>query len=135
MSHIQRYYISEVLEYMCDLLMMVSDKVFSEHRPSATEQMSDFIVVSIPNTIDDQNAYQKGYLRIELYVRDKQSGIANTVRLQEMLNGLSELYPIVTNRFSITSPQLVLKGADTLGFTVWNIQSKLLINTTDSYQH
>ena len=52
-----------------------------------------------------------------------------------MLNELASKFPIVESRFSVTSPNVVLKGTDGLGFTLWNVQSKLLINTTDSYQN
>ena len=40
----------------------------------------------------------------------------------------------VTERFSAVRPLLVLKGDDGLGFTIWNIQAKLIVNTTDSYE-
>lgn len=134
MGHIHRYYISEVLETVCTAMSAISGHVFSEHRPMATnKQMEDFIVVSLPTTIDDQNAYQKTTLRIELAAKDKATGISDTVRLQEMLNQLAGMFPIVERRFSAISPRIVLKGSDGLGFTIWNVQAVLIINTTDSY--
>ena len=99
------------------------------------EQMNDFIVVSLPVAIEEQNAYQKTTLRIELAAKDKANGISDTEKLQSMLNELASKFPIVESRFSVTYPNVVLKGTDGLGFTLWNVQSKLLINTTDSYQN
>lgn len=97
--------------------------------------MNDFIVVSLPVSIEDQNSYQKTTLRIELAAKDKANGISDTLKLQSMLDALMAKFPIVERRFSVTSPNLVLKGADGLGFTLWNVQAKLLVNTTDSYKN
>jgi hypothetical protein len=136
MAHIQKYFIAEILQKVCEEMYSISEYVFSEHRPSAMgEQMNDFIVVSLPVAIEEQNAYQKTTLRIELAAKDKANGISDTEKLQSMLNELASKFPIVESRFSVTSPNVVLKGTDGLGFTLWNVQSKLLINTTDSYQN
>ena len=131
MSHVRKYYISEVLEEVCQRLGGISEHVFPEHRPAAAgKQMDDFIPVSI----EDQNAYQKTTLRIEIAVRNRSQGVAHTKKLQEMLDGVAGKFPIVTERFSAFQPLLVLKGDDGLGFTIWNIQAKLIVNTTDSYE-
>lgn len=135
MSHVTRYYIAEVLQEVCTQMKDVSRNVFSESRPSATQQqMDDFLVVSLPVSIEDRNAWQRTTLRIEIFVKNRVSGVAYTKKLQELLDMVVSKFPIVTRRFSATSPRLLLKGADGLGFTVWNIQTKLIINTTDSYK-
>lgn len=135
MSHVTRYYIKEVLEEVCQRLSNISGHVFPEHRPSATgEQMNDFIVVSLPVSIEDQNAWQKTTLRIEIAARNRIQGVAHTKKLQEMLDGVTGKFPIVTERFSAVRPLPVLKGDDGLGFTIWNIQARLIVNTTDSYE-
>lgn len=47
MAHVTRYYISEILENVCTDVTDVSNNVFPEHRPSATQkQMEDMVVVS-----------------------------------------------------------------------------------------
>ena len=131
-----KYYISEILEDTCDIIKRVSVHVYPEHRPTATpKQMKDLVVVSIPSSISDKHVCQKSIIRIELIARNLSTGVAYTKRLQEMLNTLVELFPIVRKRFSITSPYLALKGDDGLGFTVWNVQAKLIVNTTDSYKY
>lgn len=135
MAHIQRYYLSEILKDVCGRLNNITGAVFPDHRPAAkNEQMDELIVVSIPSMLEEQNAWQKGVIRIELMVRDRKNGYANIVRLDEILKAVSEKFPIVTPRFSATKPRLIIKGDDGLGFTIWNIQAKLVVNTTDNYQ-
>ncbi len=135
MAHIQKYYVSDILKEVCSMMGGITKNVFPDHRPSAKgEQMDELIVVSIPSELQEQNAWQKGILRIELIARDKGNGYANIVRLDKMLKAVTEKFPITTERFSVTSPRLIMKGDDGLGFTIWNIQTKLIVNTTDSYQ-
>lgn len=135
MSHVTQYHIAEVLQEVCTQMKDISKNVFPESRPSATgQQMDDLMVVSLPVSIDDQNAWQRTTLRIEIFVKNRASGVAYTKKLQELLNATISKFPIVTKRFSVTSPRLLLKGTDGLGFTVWNVQAKLIINTTDSYR-
>lgn len=136
MSHIQKYHISEVLKEVCNRMKPITGAVFPDHRPSAVnEQMSEMIVVSVPGELDEQHAWQKGYLRIEIMVRNKAKGIADMQKLDKMLNAVAETFPVVTKRFSATSPRLLLKGDDGLGFTRWMIRARLVINTTDSYNN
>lgn len=136
MAHITKHYVSEVLKDICGRFSDVTEKVFPEHRPSALSKQTDnMIVVSLPVVIDDQNAWQKTTLRIEIFARNRSNGISPTGELEQILNAVLEKFPIVSERYSVTNPNIVLKGDDGLGFTVWNIQAKLLVNTTDSYSY
>lgn len=135
MAHIQKYYISDILKDICNRMGDVTGAVFPDHRPSAkNEQMSELMVISIPSVLEEQNAWQKGLLRIELMVHDKKGGYADISRLDEMLKAVTEKFPIVSPRFSVTKPRLIMRGSDGLGFTIWNVQAKLVVNTTDNYQ-
>lgn len=91
------------------------------------------VVVSFPVSWDDQNAYQSTTMRFELMARNRASGVAYTKRLQEMADVLMEKFPMKGERYSATKPRVVMKGDDGLGFTVWFVQAKLIVNTTDSY--
>ena len=130
----KKYYIADCLEVICGLLTDVSGNVFPDHRPEAKgSQMQDMVVVSLPVTIEDMNVQQVTTVRSELIVRNKAEGVADIPRLQEMLDTLASKFPIVNGRYSVTSPYVALKGNDGLGFTVWNVQARLTINTTDNY--
>ena len=136
MAHVTRYYISEILENVCTDVTDVSNNVFPEHRPSATQkQMEDMVVVSLPVAFNENNVCQTTTIRFELMARNRANGMAYTKRLQGMLDVLMEKFPITEERYSITKPYVALKGDDGLGFTVWNVQATLMVNTTDSYQY
>lgn len=129
-----RYYISDILEDVCANVTDVSSNVFPEHRPSTTQkQMEDMVVVSLPVSWEDQNAYQSTTMRFELMARNRANGVSYTKRLQEMTDILMEKFPLKGIRYSVTKPRVVMKGDDGLGFTVWFVQAKLIVNTTDSY--
>lgn len=134
MAHVTRYYISDILEDVCANVTDVSRNVFPEHRPSTTQkQMEDMVVVSLPVLWDDQNAYQSTTMRFELMARNRANGVSYTKRLQEMTDILMEKFPLKGVRYSVTKPRVVMKGDDGLGFTVWFVQARLIVNTTDSY--
>lgn len=129
-----RYYISDILEDVCANVTDVSSNVFPEHRPSTTQkQMEDMVVVSLPVSWEDQNAYQSTTMRFELMARNRANGVSYTKRLQEMTDMLMEKFPLKGIRYSVTKPRVVMKGDDGLGFTVWFVQARLIVNTTDSY--
>lgn len=132
--HITRFHISDVLESICKSLEGITDKVYSGKRPDAVqEQQKSFLVVSVPVGLDDQNAWQRGTLRISIYVRNKANGIENTKKLDAVLNAVAAKFPLVGERYSATNPSVVLKGYDGVAFDVWHVQCRLIINTTDSY--
>lgn len=134
MAHVTRYYINDILEDVCTNVTDVSGNVFPEHRPSTTQkQMEDMVVVSLPVSWDDQNAYQSTTMRFELMARNRANGVSYTKRLQEMTDTLMEKFPLKGIRYSVTKPRVIMKGDDGLGFTVWFVQAKLIVNTTDSY--
>lgn len=128
----KRYYISDCLQTICGMLGDVSKNVFPDHRPEAKgKQMEDMVVVSLPVTIDDQRVQQSTTIRFELIVRNKATGVANIPKLQEMLDALSAKFPMTTKRYSVFKPYVALKGNDGLGFTIWNVQARLIMFTTD----
>lgn len=134
MAHMTKYYINDILEEICANVTDVSRNVFPEHRPTATQkQMEDMVVVSLPVSWEDQNAYQKTTIRFELIARNRANGLAYTKRLQEMTDALISKFTMKGYRYSITKPRMVMKGDDGLGFTIWFVQANLIVNTTDNY--
>lgn len=133
-----KFYIKDILQYLCTLLQnnKIGDGVFAEHRPVGIgEQLSNLSVVSLPVEIFDRGAYQSTQIRFDLISRERQGGIAATDELQDMLDKLISLIPIVELRFSITSPKVIFRGDDQNGFTIWVVIANLIINTTDRLEY
>lgn len=134
---VTKFYIAQILQELCEMLSGISENVFAGSRPSAKQkQMQDFIVVSFPTNIPDSKVVQETTLRIDLAARNTVNGLENTLRLQEMLDGVTALFPIHPSmRYTVSNPTLVLKGDDGLGFSHWLINADILINHTDSYKY
>lgn len=131
-----RFYIKDVLEILCNRLTEASigDKVYAEHRPNGIgEQLQSLSVVSLPSEIVNNGAYQSTQVYFHLISRNREGGISTTDLLQLMLDKLINLFPIKEDRFTLTSPRVVLNGDDGNGFTIWIVQASLVINTTDRY--
>lgn len=134
---VTKFYISSILEEIAGMLIGISENVTAGNRKSVSqEQMQDFVVVSFPTNIPENKVVQATTLRIDLAARNTANGLENTRRLQEMLDGVTALFPIhPSRRYTVSNPTLVLKGDDGLGFSHWLINADILINQTDSYQY
>lgn len=129
-----KYYISDILQELVELVTPLTSNVYVENRPrAASEQIQDMIVVSLPYRIYDEGAYQRTSVRFEIIVKERQGGIAPVDKLQSILDSLTELFPIKGSRFTASTPFLALRGSDGVGWTIWNVQAKMIINTTDRY--
>lgn len=129
-----KYYNLDILKELTELVAPLTHNVFVENRPrAASEQIEDMIVVSLPYRIYDEGAYQRTSARFEIIVKERQGGIPRVDKLQEILDSLTELFPIKGSRFTISNPFVALKGSDGVGWTIWNVQAKMIVNTTDRY--
>lgn len=129
-----KYYILEIIQSLCSKVeeLGICDSVYAEHRPTGHGEQSDrMVVVSIPTQIIDNSAYQKAGVNFHIIVRNRDGGVSATDELQEMLDGVVGLFPITDKRYTLTNPNLLFKGDDELGFTVWVLSASLVINTTD----
>ena len=135
--HVTKVYTSELLQLLCEgFAEALGVTVYSEHRPLALQELVDeFLVISLPSLVQDQNAFQKTTLRVSIYVKNKANGIVNTPRLGEIEQSVCDMFPYHSGRYSAAKPKTTLKGDDGLGFTFRIIQAKLQINTTDSYTY
>lgn len=136
MAHVNKSFIGTILKDLCKRMATITPNVFSETRPeSVKEQMKELIVVSCSSRVVDMMPFQTANVKIEVMVRKKATGIANTASLDAITNKILDMMPISTSRYCVADPSLALKGSDQVGFNIWLISAKLTINTTDSYKY
>lgn len=131
-----KLYITEVLASVYDQIKAAVDtQVFIDNRPTAIpEQMSDFIVISLPVGLQNQGVLQDGKLEIEIVVRLRKSNAQpNLPRLQAMTDIITAMFPMKSSdgRWCATRPTIALRGNDNAGFSIWNIRADIVVNTTD----
>lgn len=128
---------NELLEYLQGRLKEVTGvETFCGERPTNnSERRKEMLVVSLPYSVRQKGAVQTVYLRIEIIVKDKNEGRSNLGRLEDLANALMELFPMRYGRFDVGVPNLVLKGKDTIGFTIWNLQGNVMISKLDTYSY
>lgn len=124
-----KYPRAEILKNFYDLLKNVCQKRFINTRPeNNSEQLSDYILIRMANGIQDHGAtYQTANLQIVVFVRDKTKGIEDTLTLQNKIDAITDLFPIITKRFSAIDANLIASGADNTGFHYAIIQTRLTI--------
>lgn len=127
----------EVLRMLDELTADITPNRFITTRPNAVGNgMQEFLLISLSNIEDSADTYQHTRGRISIFARDVQgtgaggdavSGMENTLRLDEMLNAVTGLFPMVTELFHGKRPQLLAGGSDDAGFHYLTIQFNITI--------
>jgi hypothetical protein len=101
--------------------------VYIPNRPASTPVgLSKFIVVDLPGTMRDQNAYQDASLRLDLFQKEFAGGIEDVNGLDALYQSVIALFPIVTDKFTAISPRLVAGGSDEKGYHYLMIYANIL---------
>ena len=110
------------------LLGEVCEKVYTTKRPSAIPNaMNQFLVVSIPARIADQTAYRETFLRVDVFMREKQGGIEPVMDLEELQESILERFPVNNETMIAYNPKLIGSGHDGIAFYYLRLQMNLLI--------
>lgn len=124
-----RYKRKEVLEELYAKALTVCNKVFLTSRPTATDKMDKFIVVRLPQGIDPYaDTHNIAYAQMVCFARDRQGGIENENVMEQMIDGVSALFPFNDTLMSCNNTPLVLAStSDGMGFHSTIIQFKVVI--------
>lgn len=116
----------EVLLSLYTILSTIS-KVYTSNRPASTSsELNDFIVIDLPGTMEDKNAYQDATLRIDMFKKDFQGNIEDVNGLETLYGSVIGLFPIVTDSFRAISPRLVAGGSDDKGYHYLMVYADIL---------
>lgn len=109
----------------------VSDNVYRTSRPLAkiTERMKDFIIIRLPQGIDPYaDTHNTAYVQFVCFVKDVQEGIESTGRMEELIEGVSSLFPFNDELMSCNNTPIILSSkSDGMGFHSVIIQFKVVI--------
>ena len=118
----------QILRMLHDKVSGLTDKVFTNTRPLAYEQMDDFIVVRLVSEDPYADTHNMGYVQYHIYVRDRQGGIENVPKMGELVEGVKSLHPFNNTYASCNSkPTQLQSKSDGMGFHVTVIQFRLVI--------
>lgn len=118
-----------VLEDLVTKAKTVCPKVFTSTRPVATDQMDKFIVVRLPQGLEPYaDTHNIAIGQIIIFVRDRQGGIENVSVEEDMIEGISALFPFNNALMSCNNTPLVLGSkSDGMNFHSIIIQFKLVV--------
>ncbi|MGJ7024916.1 hypothetical protein [Petrimonas sulfuriphila] len=116
----------DILQSLYTTLSGIS-KVYMPNRPTATPtEVTSFIVVDLPGTMRDLNAYQDATLRVDLFKKDFAGNIEDVNGLDALYKSVIALFPIVTDKFTAISPRLAAGGSDDKGYHFLMIYANIL---------
>ena len=117
----------------------ICDKRYLKDRPKSvpvSERPDSYIVISLPysiynNEISDTGVYNDftTTVQIEIFVRDKVSSKNpnefNVLAMDEKVEKVMKLFPIITEDFVVSRPSVTMQDSDGDGFAVTIIQGFL----------
>lgn len=105
----------------------IADALYVTQNPAAVpDKQSSYIVMAIGGTVSNEGAYKRSYGHFYLYVRNKVSGVQDSVKIDDLSNKLLALFPMVSDYYSGISPS-VSYGARVGEFTRIIIRFELRI--------
>lgn len=128
----KNYDIQKIEKALCDAVQYggLSTNVFRGQRPSKTDGMSSFIVVSVPTSLRDQSALGQCTSRIEIFVRNMSNGLKNSDMFSIIFEKLDSIFPIIHDTFLFNMyPTIIPLGNDNEGFHVQAININTIIKT------
>jgi hypothetical protein len=116
-------------EYVKDIGL--SNKIFKGQRPNNVDTgMSDFVVVSVPSSINDREVYGECICRIEMFVKNLSNGTKNGVKFSLMYKKLCDTFPIESDTYIFdVNPNMIQLGNDKNGYFAQAINIKTIIKT------
>lgn len=124
--------ISNIYKGLWSAVDGICDKRYLKDRPKSvpvSERPDSYIVVSVPyriknNEIDFGGSYNyyTTNIRLEIYVRDKVSSKNpnefNVLAMDEKVEKVMKLFPIITEDFIVSRPNVTMQTGDGDGFAV-----------------
>lgn len=111
-----------------------ANRFISTRPPSVEDAMQDFLLIRLPFAIRDRgDTYQSTRGQIAVFVRDISGGLENTLRLDQLQQAVTDLFPVVTDLFHARMPILQPGDSDSAGFHSLIVQFNITIfKTPDS---
>ena len=131
--------IKELYQGLWNTVDGICDKRYLKDRPKSVlvnERPDSYIVISMPyaiynNEIGDSGVYNDftTTVQIEIFVRDKVSSKNpnefNVLSMSDKVDKVMKLFPITTERVTVTRPRVSMQDGDGDGFSVTIIQGFL----------
>lgn len=129
-------YIGDLAQYLVAQIKGagITQNVYVEGGPNAVQSVPDnFCIVTFPLTYRNKGPFQLHNVRVEMVAKDMENGRTDILSIEEMANKYLDLFPIHSDRFTLSSPYIRTRAHDGLGHHSWTIQCMCMVNTTDKY--
>lgn len=119
----------DILQSLYDLTADITPNRFVSTRPSAIDgEMNEFLLVRLPQQFyTPGDTYQFTTGQITIFARDIQGGLENTQLLEQMQSAVCAKFPIRTETFFASRPNLLYGGTDGAGFHSLIIQFNIRV--------
>lgn len=124
-----RYRRKEVLEALKDMVKPICPDVHTSSRETVKTTSEKFVIIRLPQGIDPYaDTHNTAYAQFHLFARDIANGVESVVRMEELIDAVSALFPFNTELMSCNDTPLLLDSkSDGMGYHSCIMQFKIVI--------
>lgn len=124
-----RYNRQAVLASLRELVLSKCNEVYFNNRETVKTSSICFVVIRLPQGIDpDSNIHNTAVVQFQLFAKDVNNGVEGIARMENLVDGISSLFPFNNGLISCNDTPLMLDSkSDGMGYHSIIMQFKIVI--------
>lgn len=124
-----RYKRQAVLTALRTMVLPICDTVLTSNRETVTTTKNQFVIIRLPQGITPYaDTHNTAYVQFQLYAKDVSNGVESIQRMEELIEGISTLFPFNTELMSCNdTPIQTDSKSDGMGYHSVIMQFKIVI--------
>ena len=124
-----RYNRKAVMEQLREMILPICDDVHTSSRETVKTSSNKFVIIKMPQGITPYaDTHNTAYVQFHLFAKDISNGVESLQRMEELIDGISTLFPFNTELMSCNEKPLQLESkSDGMGYHSIIMQFKIVI--------
>ena len=124
-----RYRRQEVLSALREMVLPICADVHTSNRETVKTSSNQFVIIKMPQGITPYaDTHNTAYVQFHLFAKDVSNGIESISRMEDLVEGISTLFPFNTELMSCNQKPIQLESkTDGMGYHSIIMQFKIVI--------
>lgn len=124
-----RYKRKDVLDALRKMVLPVCAEIHTSNRETVKTTSNKFVIIKLPQGIEPYaDTHNTAYVQFQLFAKDIANGVESVQRTEELIEGVSALFPFNTELMSCNDkPTLLPTVSDGMGYHSSIMQFKIVI--------
>ena len=124
-----RYKRKDVLTALRAMVVPICSEVYTSNRETVKTSSNQFVIIRLPQgIIPYADTHNTAYVQFQLFAKDISNGVESIERMENLIEGISGLFPFNTSLMSCNSKPLQLESkSDGMGYHSIIMQFRIVI--------